>query len=409
MNNQDIKNFIKAIQQSQPQLEAQLHRYCAINSGSTHLSGLATMANTLKEAWTPLADKIQLIDCPKIKTINMRGDEQEQTIGQTLFIQKRPELKRRVLLCGHMDTVYGSDHSFQSLQSKNTDMLIGPGVTDMKGGLIVMQQALHTFEQLPIANTLGWDVLINADEEIGSPGSSPFLDKIATRYQAALVYEPSMDTQGTLAKNRRGSGKFTIIATGQSAHVGRAFNEGRNAIAYLAEILISIHALNTESNPRITINIGKIAGGDALNVVPDKAVAKLDIRISDPDDEKWVMKRLNQIIHQQQRPAYTLTLHGGFTRPVKSIDSGTLHLYEKIQAKGKILGLSIDWKDSGGCCDGNNLAKHQIPVIDTLGVRGGSIHSANEFICLDSLSERAALSFLILEDLASGGLEELKR
>ena len=366
------------------------------------------MASCLQKAWEPLADTIQFIDFPKLKTINMRGEPQEQSIGQALFIQKRPELKRRVLLCGHMDTVYGKEHPFQFIQSKNPHTLIGPGVADMKGGLLVMQQALESFEQLPIAQTLGWDVFINPDEEIGSPGSSQFMDTIAKRYQAALLYEPAMDTQGTLAKNRRGSGKFTIIATGKAAHVGRAFNEGRNAIAYLAETIVAIHALNEQCNPEITINIGKIAGGDALNMVPDKAVVKLDIRITKPTDADWILNQIQHIIHQQQHPDYTLSLQGEFTRPVKQVDTGTERLFERIKTKAKLLGLSIDWKDSGGCCDGNNLAKHQIPVIDTLGVRGGCIHSEEEFICLDSLSERSALSFLILADLASGGLEELK-
>ena len=143
-------------------------------------------------------------------------------------------------------------------------------------------------------------------------------------------------------------------------------------------------------------------------MVPDKAVVKLDIRITKPTDADWILNQIQHIIHQQQHPDYTLSLQGEFTRPVKLVDTGTERLFERIKTKAKLLGLSIDWKDSGGCCDGNNLAKHQIPVIDTLGVRGGCIHSEEEFICLDSLSERSALSFLILADLASGGLEELK-
>jgi glutamate carboxypeptidase len=277
----------------------------------------------------------------------------------------------------------------------------------MKGGLVVILHALSAFEQLACAKQIGWDILITGDEEIGSPASSQIIDTIAPQYQAAFVYEPAMDADGTLAKNRRGSGKFTLIATGKSAHVGRAFDEGRNAIAYLAEALVAIHALNYQQHPGVTFNIGKIAGGDALNVVPDQAIAQLDIRITTTEDEIWVHQQLHTIMQQLERPDYQLTLHGGFHRPVKSIDAGTERLFHRIQAQGKILGLSLQWKDSGGCCDGNNLARHHIPVIDTLGVRGGNIHSQEEYILLDSLPERSALSLLILNDLAMGGLEEL--
>jgi glutamate carboxypeptidase len=278
----------------------------------------------------------------------------------------------------------------------------------MKGGLIVMLHALSAFEQSPLAHQMGWDVLINSDEEIGSPASSIIFDKLAPDYQAALVYEPAMTATGTLAKNRKGSGKLTLIATGKAAHAGRAFDEGRNAICYLAEAVTAIHALNGLRDG-VTINVGKIAGGEALNVVPDKAVAQLDIRISLPEDEFWVRSALDHIIIKMKHPDYSLTIHGGFGRPVKRVCAATERLFQRVQNIGKELGLSIDWKDSGGCCDGNNLAYHGLAVLDTLGVRGGNIHSPEEYILLDSLSERSALSALLLIDLAQGGLEDLKK
>ncbi|MBA2652565.1 MAG: peptidase dimerization domain-containing protein, partial [Tatlockia sp.] len=212
---------------------------------------------------------------------------------------------------------------------------------------------------------------------------------------------------GTLAKNRRGSGKLTLIATGKSAHVGRAFSEGRNAICYLAEVLIEIHALNRLENG-ITINVGKIAGGDALNMVPDSAVAQLDIRISKAEDELWVKKQLANISSKMQRQGYSLTIQGQFNRPIKRVCKATERLFQRIQNVGQELGLSLDWQDSGGCCDGNNLAQFGLPVIDTLGVRGGNIHSSGEFILVDSLMERTALTTLLLRDLANGGLMELR-
>lgn len=402
------KELIEIITSKQDIMVEQLHQFCLINSGTTNLTGLALMAGTLQTAFQPLADTMHLKKLPALSAMNLTGNLSTQHVGDALFISKRPHLKKRILLSGHMDTVYPESSPFQQLTYLNENCINGPGVADMKGGLIVMLHALEAFEQCDAAQDLGWDVLINADEEIGSPASAALFNELAANYQTALVYEPAMTATGTLAKNRKGSGKLTLIATGKAAHAGRAFNEGLNAICYLAEVITAVHALNGHREG-VTINIGKIAGGEALNVVPDKAVAQLDIRISTSEDEFWVRNALDNIITNLKRPGYSLSVHGDFGRPVKRVCKGTERLFHRVQTLGKELGISIDWKDSGGCCDGNNLARHGLPVLDTLGVRGGNIHSSEEYILLDSLTERACLSALLLLDLAQGGLEDLKK
>lgn len=402
------RDLLAEITHKQPQIVEQLHQYCQINSGTTHLKGLARMRSLLIDTFSPLADEVRAIDFPPIPIIDMEGNATIQEIGSALFISKRPHLQRRVLLAGHMDTVYHEHHPFQHLTYLNKNQLNGPGVADMKGGLLVIAHALHTFEQMPEAATLGWDVVINADEEIGSPASAQLFAEIANNYQAGLIYEPAMDAEGTLAKNRRGSGKFTFVASGKAAHVGRAFNEGRNAICYLAELALAIHALNGQREG-VTLNVGKIAGGEALNVVPDRATAKIDARISNDSDQVWVNTQFQNIIKTLQRDGFTLELYGNFGRPVKKVCRKTTALFERLIHIGKQLAVPINWQDSGGCCDGNNLAQYGLPVIDTLGVRGGYIHNAKEFILLDSLIERIALSALLLKDLAAGSLEEINR
>ncbi|HBI22077.1 MAG TPA: hypothetical protein DDY37_05775 [Legionella sp.] len=400
--------IIATIRERETTMVAQLHQFCSINSGTENQPGLKAMHQALAEAFRPLADEIQTITMPAIPIINMNGDASLQTCGDALLIRKRPHLKRRVLLSGHMDTVYGVHHAFQTLTSIDNNTVRGPGIADMKGGLIVMLHALHAFEQTTAAHSLGWDVFINADEEIGSPASSLLFAEIIAPVQAALVYEPAMTASGTFAKNRKGSGKLTLVARGRAAHAGRSFEDGRNAICYLADIIHAVHALNGLKDG-VTINVGLMAGGDALNVVPDTAVAKLDVRITEPEDAHWVCTKLDAIINALARPDYSLQLHGGFHRPVKRVNAPTTRLFERLQRIASALGLRLDWQNSGGCCDGNNFSAHSLPVIDTLGVRGGEIHSANEFILLDSLEERASLSALLLVDLAEGGLEELLR
>lgn len=404
--NQSLPQLIASIHERQKTMVTQLHHFCEINSGTENLDGLAQMRNALTTAYTPLADDIQTFVLPDISSINIMGEPTMTGCGDALYIRKRPELKRRILFSGHMDTVYSATSPFQALTYTNENEVCGPGVSDMKGGLIVMLHALSAFEKTPFADCLGWDVLINADEEIGSPASSKLFTELAPLYQAALVYEPAMTASGMLAKNRKGSGKLTLIATGKAAHAGRAFYEGRNAICFLAEVIVAVHALNGLRDG-VTINVGKFAGGDALNVVPGKAVAMLDVRITHADDEYWVRQQLDDICKKMQHSDYSLRIEGGFHRPVKRVNPPSKRLFSRIQRVGQTLGLTLDWEDSGGCCDGNNLSAHGLPVLDTLGVRGGNIHSTMEYILLDSLAERASLSALLLVDLAQGGLEEL--
>lgn len=401
------KTLMSSMNEKRQDMIVQLEKWCSVNSGTDNLKGLAEMHSLLSDAFKPIADNLESIAFPDVQSITMKGNVSFIATGNALLVQKRPELKRRILLSGHMDTVYSAGNAFQTPVWLNENQLNGPGVADMKGGLLVMLEALKAFEKADVAPSLGWDVFINADEETGSFASSSWFAKMATQYQAAMVYEPAMDKEGTFAKNRKGSGKFTLIASGKAAHAGRAFYEGRNAIAHLARAVVLIEELNGQRED-VTINIGKIAGGEALNVVPDKAVAKLDVRVSTIEDETWVKKQLQIISDKLKRDGYDLTVQGGFSRPVKRVNQGTEKLYQRIVRLSEMLDLPCSWKDSGGCCDGNNLAQRGLPVVDTLGVRGGYIHSHQEYIEVDSLAERAALSCLLLTDLAAGGLEELQ-
>lgn len=401
-----ITELTHAIRLQHDNMVTQLYQFCEVNSASHHMQGLQKMRQLLITAFQPIADSIAEQPLPDISLVTMEGTTNTLPCGAALFIRKRPELTRRILLVGHMDTVYPAQDTFQSLQPCDHGKIIGPGVADMKGGLIVMLHALSAFESTPFAENLGWDVFINADEEIGSPSSSSLLKTLAKNYQAGLVYEPATTPEGNLAKNRKGSGKITIVVTGKAAHAGRAFSEGKNAIAHLAALIVAIHHLNNQRDG-VTINIGKIAGGSAENVVAEKAVVTLDIRINHPKDEPWFREQLDKIIKDHCQSGFSTEVHGNFHRPVKRINAGTTALFQRLQTIAKSLDRSLDWQDSGGCCDGNNLAEFGLPVLDTLGVRGGKIHSHEEFILLDSLVERATMSALLLVDLAQGGLEQL--
>jgi glutamate carboxypeptidase len=277
----------------------------------------------------------------------------------------------------------------------------GPGVADLKGGLVVMLTALQALERSPFAPGIGWEVLINPDEEVGSPGSAGLLEACARRNHVGLLYEPAL-ANGTLAGARKGSGNFTAVVRGRAAHAGREFHQGRNAIVALAEYTRGLDALNGRREG-VTLNPGKVEGGGAVNVVPDLAILRFNVRISSTEDGQWVeaqMDALEQALGR--RDGIRVQRYGAFARPPKPISLPNERLFAAVAECGRMLDIPIAWQPTGGCCDGNNLAAAGLPNVDTLGVRGGGIHSEREYVILDSLTERAKLSALLLMRLAGG-------
>lgn len=380
-------------------------RLANINSGSFNVAGLQQVAEILKQEFKQLnCEQISMPVAP-MRMINTKGETVELPLGPVLRCWQRPEAPVQVLLVGHMDTVFAADHKFQTTQQLSADKLNGPGVADMKGGLVVMLWALKAFEQLPQASQLGWEVLLNSDEEIGSPGSAEIIESRAKKHQVGFVFEPSMDEQGTLAGERKGSGKFTLIMHGKAAHAGRSISEGRNAICKMAEIIGKINALNNQRDG-VTINVGFVQGGEAVNVVPDLCMCRLDVRVPNHNDADWVQNNLTGIVQAaNQDPDYKLEMHGKFGRKPKVLTLEIEKLYKLVQTIGAGLGQKISWQPSGGCCDGNNLAAVGLPNVDTLGVRGGGTHSADEYLIIASFVERTQLLLNILTHLSDNGFK----
>ncbi len=393
--------FLSEIDDWQNQLVETVCSWSEINSGSYNLPGLETMAATLVRAFEATGGEIRMLPSDPMPLLTGDGEETEQSVGQMLHVSMRPEANRRVLLCGHMDTVFASDSPFQTWTDLGDGRIGGPGVADMKGGLMVILAALRAFENSPSKDQIGWDVLINADEEIGSFGSRRTLTEFASRAHIGLVYEPSL-ADGTLAGARKGSGNFSLVIRGKAAHAGREHHLGRNAIAALGKAVQQIDGL-TGGRPDLTVNVGHISGGGALNVVPDLAICRFNVRISAPDDRGWLLSELERITTAiSAEDGIQASLHGEFTRPPKPMTPSLTQLFELLKDCGSALNIPVSQKPTGGCCDGNNLAAAGLPNIDTLGVRGANIHSEQEFMIKESLAERAKLTALLLHKLASG-------
>ena len=380
---------------------AQVQIWSAINSGTGNLKGLGTTASLLADAFASLHGEVELVEPAPVEKVLEDGSIIEVGHGRHLVTTVRADAPIQLLLTGHMDTVFAVDHPFQEQRWLDEGVLGGPGVGDMKGGIAVMLAALSAAETAPEFQQVGYQVMINSDEETGSASSAELIKRLAQGKLAALTYEPSALPDGTLAGARAGSGNFSIIVTGRSAHAGRNPQEGRNALLAAADLALKLKSLTREG---LSVNPAKIDGGSPNNVVPDHAVLRVNLRPQSSQIQETAYNEIKSLIsiieHEHE---VSIHLHGQFNRPPKPLTPDAEKLFGLVRQCGADLGLSIGWKSTGGVCDGNNIAACGVPVVDTMGVRGGSIHSSDEYLITESLVERAKLSALTLLRIAQKG------
>jgi glutamate carboxypeptidase len=384
---------------AEPMLD-QVLGWAAVNSGSRNLGGLERMADLLVDAFAALPGLIRLERPAKVEAVDAAGRTVEIEHGRHLHLSVRPTAPVQLLFTGHMDTVFPADHAFQQTRWLEEGILNGPGVADMKGGLAAMLAALKAVEQSPAADRIGYEVVVNSDEEVGSLASAPLLAQAAQGKRAALTYEPAALPDGTLAGARPGSGNFAIVIRGRSAHAGRNPEDGRNALLAAADLALRLDALKRDG---LSVNPSRIEGGSPSNVVPDLAVLRVNLRPRTAEIETEAKRAIDEAVAAvAAKHDVRIELNGGFGRPPKSLTPKAEALFNLVRQAGADLGQHIAWQASGGVCDGNNIAACGVPVVDTMGVRGGKIHSMEEFLIVDSLAERAALSALTILRLAEG-------
>lgn len=376
--------------------------WCAVNSGSRNLSGLNQQRRILLDAAASLPASPIEIPLVASREIDADGREAEFAHPPSVAVIVRPEAPVQVILTGHYDTVYPQSSPFQVVRTRPDGALHGPGIADMKGGISVMLAALEAFEAHPQAGNVGYRVLLSPDEEIGSIASGPVLSEFARLGHVGLTYEPAL-ADGALAAARKGSGNFHIVIHGRAAHAGRDFASGRNAVVGAARVAEKLHALNGLRDG-LTVNVARIDGGAPLNMVPDVAVVRFNVRFPEAAAAAWFQAEVARIASEVD-PDLHAHLHGLITRGAKPFNAAQQKLFSAVKAAGALLGQDITWKPSGGVCEGNNLFASGLPNVDTLGVRGGDIHSEAEHAWPESFVERAQLSATILMKLASGEID----
>lgn len=302
-----------------------------------------------------------------------------------LFTLKETSSKPRILFLSHFDTVW--EVGALPIVEKGND-IYGPGVFDMKAGLLSSIWALRSLQQeiedLPFSPVY----LFTADEEIGSTTSRSVIEEVAKTCDAVLVMEPPVAGSYALKTERKGVGRYTLGVTGVSSHAGNHHEDGVSAIRELAQQIIGLEELTDYANGT-TVNVGVIKGGTSSNVVSASAVAEIDFRVTSNQEAEKLIGVLENL--QPHNPSAEISISGELNRPPMEKSQGSTRLFEKAQLAGKRLGMDIEGAKAGGGSDGNFTAALGIPTLDGLGIPGDGPHAIHEHIHFDRFSERCAL------------------
>ena len=295
-----------------------------------------------------------------------------------------------LLVLGHLDTVWPRGTLARLPFRIEGDRAYGPGVYDMKAGIVILLAALS--ETGPRRRALR--IFLTADEEAGSPTGKPLIEEAAAGVSAALVVEPALP-DGGLKTARKGLGRFRLEISGVAAHSGTNAGQGASAIVELARQVLRLEALNDESRG-ISVNVGVVAGGTRDNVVAAEASAQIDVRIASAADVaplELALRTLEPALEET-----SLSLSGGWTRPPLERSDSSAALFARAREHGQALSLDLREGSSGGGSDGNLVGALGIPVLDGLGPLGGGAHGDDEHVLLDSLPSRVALLARLLAD-----------
>lgn len=390
----------------------------AIPTGMRHTQGLQQYAAVMQDRFSRLGAAWQAIPGDHAPSWLRDGPAQPLT-PPPMYIAKKTHSQpaAKVLLCGHIDTVHDPEGQFRELSiSADGRTAKGPGAADMKGGLLV---AMFALEALAACNVpVEWTFAVISDEETGTFHADRALQELSRQcvtesYHAGLVFEPALP-DGGLVVERPGSAQFMIECKGRAAHVGRDFTKGISAVQSLAEAIIAVGQIADPAQGLI-VSVGPLEGGHATNVVPDCARAWGNVRCFTPAAQARATERLRGLERNHDKlPSTRIELL--FNRSAKPATPGSLRLATLAKECQQLLhahvgGAASDlpFAKTGGVCDGNNIqaaTDSRLPVIDTLGVRGGGLHTLDEWVELDSLVERAQLTALLIERIAAGAFKE---
>lgn len=378
-----------------------MERLSNLNSGSLNKSGIDAMADIFGSELRALGFSTSRLPGDVIEMPSCPGSEYTVDLADHL-LAVHPGAGPRLLLMGHLDTVFPPDSPFQQF-SRDGDTMYGPGVSDMKSGLIIMLYALKALAASGYLDDKAITVLLNSDEEMGSLSSRKYLEAQAAEHDFGLVYESSGNN--SMVRQRKGLGQARFVVHGKAAHAGGAHEQGRSAIKELAYKVVEIEKL-TDYESGVTVNVGVISGGEARNTIAPCAEALVDLRYPEPQQGLDAVTAFESIFDS----VYSYAVNSGelsteswtnLHRPPKIPTPESDALLEKTIAVGRLLGQELGVTDSGGGTDGSLTQAAGLPTLDSLGAAGTGAHSDREQARISSLVERAQLSAVLIARLAA--------
>jgi len=306
---------------------------------------------------------------------------QAAKVGNHLRVKFSNASTPRVLLLGHTDTVWTAGEIAKRPFKIENGRATGPGVFDMKAGILLMWMAMRGLKASPVT------ILLNSDEEIGSSSSRSLIESEASQCRAVLVLEPSLPG-GALKTARKGVGRFTVKAIGRAAHAGIDPGKGVNAVEEISRQILKLQQM-TDSTRKTTVTVGIVQGGTRPNVVPAEAAAEVDVRIGSIEEAGRIAAMIKAL--SPELPGARLEIRGGINRPPMERNTETDHLFKAAREIAAEFGMDLKEGSTGGASDGNFTSAIGIPTLDGLGAVGGGAHAIDEWIDIDSLPQRATL------------------
>jgi glutamate carboxypeptidase len=370
----------KDLQKQLPEMLATLRKFVLAESPSLEKAPCDRCAHFVASEFRRLGTKVELFS-QKERGAHIRASciPAKRSAGQLLVL-------------GHYDTVYAVGTLEKMPFRVTRGKIYGPGVFDMKAGIVQALFAMQALQRLKVPFTKKIVFFWTSDEEIGSDTSRRLIETEARRSDAVFVLEPGLGTKGLLKTARKGVGEAELIVHGRASHAGLAPEEGVNAIHELARLIGAIEKWN-DAKAGVTINADLLEGGTRVNVIAENARATLDLRALTLADMRRVEKRLHSL-----RPAHRdakLEIHGGFNRPPMERRLGT-ELFQRAKSLAGKMNLEIGECTAGGGSDGNLTAALGTPTLDGLGAVGDGAHSAHEHIIANAMPARSALLAALL-------------
>jgi glutamate carboxypeptidase len=364
-----------------------------VDSGSGHAPGIAAVARFFQERFDRKGWRTRLLELdggsvPCLEVVNRRN--------------LRPDERFDFLFLGHMDTVFPGGTAAQRPFCIRDGRAWGPGVCDMKAGLVTMLHAAEAAEQAGVAGELSICMAFNSEEEVGSRASRPWFEELAAKSRRVLVFEPCRST-GQRVLQRKGVADYEVLCHGRAAHAGVEPEKGANAVLELAHQVLAVTGF-ARPEAGTTVSVTTIAGGTAGNVIPEFARAGFDIRIASLEEARRIQASFQTVSASVRTEGVRVEVRGEINRMPMVPSEATWRLWEQIARIGEGLGLDMKLISTGGGSDGNFTAAMGIPTVDAMGPRGGRAHSAEEYLELDSVVPNTRLICEVLKAAAENRL-----